>query len=550
MPYFADVNPTEAGAAYHFTRALVENCRDDDKSTPRSNLTLPCSVYYNSSIGLKPLHPEAVNSMLLNDLGSSDAIHQDSHTGLSLIGAPSRTSILFNKGGSTLSPRFSASTFAINTTCILIRDCMPGSDSHGNGSFTCGPNFFRHSPPTWFGLTPWEDPSDLSNSDSWQNIYNWAVYAPYPSFYVEPGTGRLIVHSKSDPGEKSSVFVLKCAPSLHLITYTWANDTVTELFVSSEANSTLLNILRGPLLSNYPYNEDHLQSFAARLKIGTEDGNYTMEYYTQQYATLLSEIGLSFLGGSIESRPAHSLQIQNETVVTQLPKTALFVLICFNLWYAFIGFCLFLVAWYTIAHGDMHSDIRSVQELFTVNGLATAAVSKDRSIQSDKLRIGVEKVDDGWHFKAWDQNKDIADIDHSSTGQEPCRHPKPKACKGPALVQIDSFGSDSSQEIAADIVLGSQSTGYQNAQDLASAGGISTTSTSEGSMLGERDEMQLVFQSSIQGARSSQTSEDSFFRPTCLNRDDHSLPQLLLSAPTNVDGPSTFDDVSSMHSDV
>lgn len=63
-----------------------------------------------------------------------------------------------------------------------------------------------------------------------------------------------------------------------------------------------------------------------------------MDYYTQSYANLLSEIGLNFLGGSIEPRPAIMLQLQNETIATQVPKTALFVLVFLNLWYAVIGF--------------------------------------------------------------------------------------------------------------------------------------------------------------------------------------------------------------------
>lgn len=186
MPYFADVNPAEAGAAYHFSRALVENCRADDKETPRSNLSLPCSVY-DSNHTLTPLHPEVINSVLLNNPGSSDPIHHDSDTGLSLIGAPSQTPTLFSQGRLASSPRFNASTFAMNTTCVLVQNCMP-PDSQYNSSFTCGPDFFRPASRTWFGLSPWEDQSDLSNSESWQNLNIWAVHASYPSFYVEPDT--------------------------------------------------------------------------------------------------------------------------------------------------------------------------------------------------------------------------------------------------------------------------------------------------------------------------------------------------------------------------
>jgi hypothetical protein len=393
MPYLANVNPAEAGAAYRFSRALVENCRDVNNGAPGVNLTLPCSVY-RSRTGLKALRPEAINSMLINNIGSSDTIYQDQATGVSFIGAPSRTSTSLSGGEPALSPHFNASTFAMNTTCYRVRSCMQRSNSQSNGSFACGSSFSRDTPKALFGLTPRESPLNLFDSSLWQDHQTWTVYAPYPRFHIDPGTGRLIVKSESAPVPGSSPFVLSCSPSLFTIEYTWTNDTMTRLLASSEANRTLLNILRGLFSSDYSYNDDQMKAFATRLGIGMERGNFTTDYYTQQYATLLSHIGLSFLGGSIESRPALDLQIQNETVITQVPKIAPFVLVLFNIWYALIGFCLFLVACYVTAYGGRGADVRAVQELLTVTGLTAAAVSKTRSHRGNSLRIGVQKIED------------------------------------------------------------------------------------------------------------------------------------------------------------
>jgi hypothetical protein len=85
---------------------------------------------------------------------------------------------------------------------------------------------------------------------------------------------------------------------------------LTQLLDLAEANRTLLKIQRGPLLSNYAFKSAHLESFATRLKLGyypMGSHNFTQDYYTEQYANLLSEIGLSFLGGSIEPRAAINL---------------------------------------------------------------------------------------------------------------------------------------------------------------------------------------------------------------------------------------------------
>jgi hypothetical protein len=512
MPYLANVNPAEAGAAYRFSRALVENCRDVDNGAPGVNLTLPCSVY-SSTTGLKALRPETINSMLLNNTGSSDTIYQDQATGLSFIGAPSRTSISFSGGQPALPPRFNASTFAMNATCSLARNCIPRSDSQSNGSFPCGSSSSQDTPQAWFGLSSREIPLDLFDSKLWQEHYTWAVYAPYPSFHIEPGSGKLIVNSEFPPVPGSSPFVLNCAPSLLIIRYTWANDTMTELLDSSEANRTLLNILHGPFLSNYSYSDDHLKSFATRLKM--ERGNFTMEYYTQQYASLVSQIGLSFLGGSIESRPAIDLKIQNETVITQVPKTALFVLLFFNIWYALVGFSLFLVACYITASGGRGADVRAVQELLTVTGLTTAAVSKTRSHRGDNLRIGVQKIEDEWQFKVWNQDKDVEDVNHSARGEKLCGSPSRQVSKGLPLVQIVSFDSTHSAEAAENIVVAPHSPGSWHAPAIApSEASLSPTSSPERPSSTNDSQMQLISQSLMLADGSSQDSDEIPNNPT------------------------------------
>lgn len=228
MPYYADVNPAEAGADHRFSRALVETCRDDGKATSGSNFTLPCSVFSSGSV-LRALHPEAIDGLLFNDLGLSDTIYRDEPTRLSFIGDPTKPSLRPGGGELELSPRFTASTFAMNTSCSPVSNCQPVSDSQGKDYFNCSSSFSRHSPGAWFAVSPWEIPRDLFNSERWHDDNTWAVYAPYPDFQFEPSSQKLLVNSKSASVAQSSVFVLKCVSALSTIRYEWADGKLTQL---------------------------------------------------------------------------------------------------------------------------------------------------------------------------------------------------------------------------------------------------------------------------------------------------------------------------------
>jgi hypothetical protein len=555
MPYLAHVNPTEAGTAYQFSRALTEICREDDHASPfKSNITLPCSVSVSGSgSGIKSLHSEAINSMLLGGPGSSDTIYQDTTSGLSFIGASSRTSVPFVLDKTTLSPHFTASTFATNTTCSLNPICIPKIASQNDSFVTCDAKPSRNNPAKWFALAPWENTADVFNSDSWTspgNLAQWAVYAPYPSFHIEPVNNRLIVNSDSDPVEGSSAFVLMCTLDLYTIEYEWANDTTTRIDFKS-ANTTLQNIVNGLFISNYSFTDDHLKSFSNRLNIGLGPeghGNYTEEDYSRRYAALLREIGLSFLAGSIEPRPATKLQVQNETIITQVPKSALFVLIFLNLWYAFIGFCLFLAGYLVTFYNGRRADVQAVQELLTVIGLTTAAVSKDRSAQGKNVRIGVEKTEDEWRFKIWHQEEAIEDIEHSAQEQKLEDSPSLKASKSQILVRIVSCNSNHSRDAADDIALTSCSTGSQYARDVVPPedGSVSpaTTSTSGRSLYGDPDQMQLISQTLLLTSRLSQDSNDTPTRTSSPDVEASCPPERNLSPQISANGSSTHDDIS------
>lgn len=549
MPYFADVNPAEVGTEYRFSRALAEECWITDQGESERNSTLgklPCSVR-NSDADVKAVHPESINNMLLNNSGSSDTIYRDIASDLSFIGSPSRTTVSLSGDAPPLLPRFNASTFAVRTTCYHYQGCVPPSDPQYNDSFTCDPTFSRGAPRAWFNLSPWNSSQDIRDYETWEDD-SWAVYGPYPSFQVDPRNGELIVDSEFGIIEGSLIFVLKCIPSLVEIKYAWANSTMTGLVDEYMANKTLIDILRGPFLSNYSFSDVHLKSFATRLGIGTGAGIYPKEYYTRQYAALLSDIGLSFLGGSIVPRPAINLQVQNETVVTHVPKAALFVLIVFNLWYALLGFCLFLVACYVTAYRGRGADVRAVQQLLTVIGLATAAMDKTRSIPGGNLRIGVEKVEDQWQFKVWDENKDTEGDEHSASAEE-LLSPNLTGPKGLTSVELTSFGSTLSEEDVQGVVLSEDDIGSRHVQavGLSDDCSVSRTSSFDRSDLGDHDRRELISQHLLSAERSPHHSEEAPDGSQSPNRDTSSRSSSRAPSRASVDGASDREDVTLMH---
>ncbi len=247
-------------------------------------------------------------------------------------------------------------------------------------------------------------------------------------------------------------------------------------------------------------------------------------------------------------RPVINLQVQNETIVTQVPKTALFVLILFNLWYAFTGFCLFLVACYISGYGSKAPDVRAVQELFTVIGLTTGAVSVTRSSQGDNLRIGVEKVEDEWRFKVWDHHTNGVGVKHVTTDEELGRRHHPEDIRSPPLVEVISIGSTDSREGEEDVVSTQDDTKSRHAQVI-NDGTSSPVSTPEGSISGDHDQMQLVSQGLLWAEHSLQSSDDFHRNSISPDQDTSSTRSGRSPFLTSLGGHSTRDNVSSVQPD-
>lgn len=113
---------------------------------------------------------------------------------------------------------------------------------------------------------------------------------------------------------------------------------------------------------------------------------------------------LSLLGAVITYQAPKDLWLADSIVVTRVPKAPLFALVILNLWYAGFACLLFGLAWHVLKDEHVSQDIVEVQKMITVNGLATAAVKRQRgnlSTRDEDLRVGVVKTDEAWQFRVW-----------------------------------------------------------------------------------------------------------------------------------------------------
>lgn len=216
-----------------------------------------------------------------------------------------------------------------------------------------------------------------------------------------------------------------CTLRLAQATYSWTNVTLNQNSAQgSTPNDTAAGIVRS-LIGDAGFfnanNTDNLQNIRlnafqqglgltiSQAPNGTVDG----DSFRKALEDSLAYVGIALLGGTFEAGPAISLQLGNSTIVTQVGKAPLFTLVILNIWYACFGLLLALLASYILLRSESSEGIVAVKQLLTVDGLARAAVVKyrgDLSGETSDLRIGVEKVDGKWQFRAWN----VSDEEHES----------------------------------------------------------------------------------------------------------------------------------------
>ena len=321
---------------------------------------------------------------------------------------------------------------------------MLSRDADGLFSFSCPyEGFSRNNTHSWFEAGPWSAGSYNTSRLQYLNkgIFDWGVFAYLSEAVIGDSQtlpkGTVLTGSA---GNQSSSFILRCSSQIFDSTYGWENGCLNAPLEKTNSNSTVLDTVLGLFRTDFTFNDESLGHFRNHLYVG----EVLTSNVTEQFATLLSRITLSFLGGCLEPRLTSTLELQNDqTVLTVVPKAALYILIFLNVWYAGLGFFLFLVACFVSAYQDRGPDIRAVQKLLIVTGLTVTAVSRQRLAQGKNLRVGVEKLEGKWHFKVWHPTDD--EEKSGRLGSDDTLAPSKSVGSGPTKNQVivDAVSVDS-----------------------------------------------------------------------------------------------------------
>lgn len=244
-----------------------------------------------------------------------------------------------------------------------------------------------------------------------------------PQFEYDPQDGSTKVNI--------SVIATRCTVDMLVLDYSWHDDIAIPQVKLGSYSIEAADLTRGVTFAGY-FNGSDFDSEVKRawwtesgLDIGpnkTVTWQNTTSEVTKGLQKAMGKTGLALMGGTFDPMSPSLLRLANRTVITVVGKTPLYTLVVLNIWYALFAIMLFALAMFVLRDEATRGDIIAVQQLISVEGLATAAVKRQRanlSLNDDDLRVGVEKVDGEWQFRVWEvrnsgEGKGLL-ADHSGT---------------------------------------------------------------------------------------------------------------------------------------
>lgn len=321
---------------------------------------------------------------------------------------------------------FTAATIAVSATCDKSLDLCSFSQTNPNSSnwqFDCNPggNGMQGtlSPDNWLSISSWWRPNDSTDAynDAWKyyehefrfDTTEVGIVAFLQDVNVTSGSTPNSPSTRWKPSFNGSVIGTKCNITTINASYKWTNATSLTnpaAMTDGTSNSTGVALARAALLAGYfdseSFDQDQKSKLGSRLR---GNGYISDTNLGQQIQYTAALAGLSLLGGTFESTPATALALPDSAIVTQVKKAPLFTLIVLNLWYAGFALCLGCLTVYVLRDETTRQDIKAIQKLVTINGLATSMVGKQMdnlTARGTDTRIGVEKVDRKWQFKTFE----------------------------------------------------------------------------------------------------------------------------------------------------
>ena len=406
-------DPASQGPMYLYSRNQTEVCFDTYYDS--------CSVVLKADKNVTA-YPDAIKDLMTDNTLSITRINQTADGTWFL--APR---LPHNSGASSSlnHQTFSATTLGASARCDKnITQCRvtEPEGTIGNFTFACqeGMNGSLIYPDKWLtmGYLDQTNTNQTYYDEYWSESgttshVGYSVIAFLENYTISNAPSHTSDFTLANgPTVRGSVVAMTCTVDMFALAYDWTNATDRPLLKSPEFQYSSADAARAVALVGYfdspDFDNDMKNKFRALLELpGKEPDTITEATVLSKFEKAMGYTGLSMLGGTFEQTPATKLSLANSTIVTQVGKTPLFTLVILNLWYASFAILLFVLALYILRHEDTRRDIIEVQQLITVNGLATAAVKKHRNNldrREGDLRVGVEKVDGEWQFRVWEMN--------------------------------------------------------------------------------------------------------------------------------------------------
>lgn len=435
MWYLAKVSPEDYASDRAYSRQLSVDCFNTTYITP-------CYIAPDRNNTNRTRSAPAVKDLIVGDFDNTQ-VNRSAGTNEFFL-APrlpdqsrsvDRHSLSFQK--------FTASTESVQVSCSQNLtswcDIDTSTSISKKWSYNCTAGMIGSlTTSSRINIGSWYHPDNGQNAynDMWAYYNNGSTYQSQVEFgfvaffqdvrvldtrYTDDNGNHPPISSYLEGAVNGTFIATRCNASFSSGQYDWSNTTVWPMIQSKEASLLATIAVRSRLLAGYFDSQDFDKDQETSLLAGfPRKGDTTATEINQGVISAIGLVSMSLLGGTFEPAPAINLSIGNSTIVTQVQKAPLFILVMLNLWYAGFAACLGALALYVIHDESLRQDIIDVNKLLTIEGLATSAMgSHEEQLENANARVCVQRIDGKWCLRVladvstFGESDKLKDSDHT-----------------------------------------------------------------------------------------------------------------------------------------
>lgn len=412
MWYLANVDPQSYALDHAYSRQVIPGCLD----TPGK---LPCSITVDQDTNTNTtLNPQDVKTLMTYSHTTSQV---NSSAGDKFFLAPRLPNRDRSLGKDNIAfQTFTATTEAAQISCdrnlsICAIDGYRNISQEWNYSCPAGMSGTL-TEDSKLSIGSWYQPRGTQNryNDMWMH-YNTSTFSTIAEFGLVAFLNNVTVKkpsgsedtndtmpvSASSNGESVGIlFAIQCNATFTRQEYDWTNSTTQPSLISTGTSIAAIAV-RSRLFAGYFDGPNFDQSQKTKiLDHFPRDRETSVGELVQQAIGAVGLVSMSLLGGTIEPAPAKALRIGRSTIVTEVRKAPLVILVMLNLWYAAFAAILGALVIYIMRDQSFRQDIIEVQKLLTINGLATSAIGRhEECLEDADTRVCVQKINGKWRFR-------------------------------------------------------------------------------------------------------------------------------------------------------